>query len=364
MSGEEAKPSPQAGRAPGNGAPAVTIVVPARDEEASLFACLESIRAQDYPAGRLRILVVDGGSGDRTRSIAEEFARRDSRIELLDNPAGRVSTALNLALSRATGDFLLRVDAHTRIAPDYVRRCVDRLRTSGADNVGGPMRPVGSTPLGEAIATAMRSRFGVGPARFRYAREVEEVDTVYLGAFPLALFARVGRFNEALVRNQDYEMNYRIRRSGGRVLVDPEIRSDYVVRPDLPALLRQFASYGYWKPQMLRRHPRSLRPRQLAAPGLVAGLAVALVTSVAALLDPELPRPLLAAAPLLVALYLAASLLAAAISGARRGWRIVWRLPAVFATMHLAWGAGFWWGLIRPPRDEAQASASRAGTPR
>jgi GT2 family glycosyltransferase len=340
--------------------PFVTIAVPVRDEAATLGPCLEAIRAQDYPPERVQILVVDGASRDGSRAVAARVAAGDPRITILDNPSGRVAAALNLALDAALGEFLVRIDAHALVAADYVRRSIDLLRRTGADNVGGPMAPRGDSPLGEAIARAMRSRFGVGPARFRYARRVEEVDTVYLGAYPKALFERVGRFNEELVRNQDYEMNYRIRKAGGRILVDPAIRSTYRVRPDLPSLWRQFWSYGYWKPQMLRRHPRSLRARQLAAPALVGAMVLGLAAAVAAALTASpAPVALALAMAATVAAYVLASCATALVHGFRGAWTAAPRLPAVFATMHLAWGAGFWLGLLRPPRNR-----ERAGSPR
>lgn len=336
--------------------PLVTIAVPMRDEENSLAACLDAIRAQDYPADRLEVFVVDGGSTDASPEIVRSVRAADRRFHCLENRSGLVSRALNQVLRVARGEVLLRIDAHTLVRPDYVRRCVERLAESGAQNVGGPMEPEGRSPWSRAIAAAMRSRFGVGPARFRYARRVERVDTVYLGAFPIGLFARVGDFNEEMVRNQDYEMNYRIRRSGGTILADPGIRSTYLVRPDLAALWRQFESYGFWKLQMLRRHPGSLRPRQLAAPLLVAAAALAAPLSIAGLLlAPGVP--VAAALPIVVGGYAAACSVAAVAAGASAGWAVVMRLPAVFAAMHIAWGVGFWRGLFRPPDDSSEDGA-------
>lgn len=345
--------------------PLATVIIPVRNEAGSIADCLRAVQAQDYPPERLEIFVVDGGSGDGSREIVARAIADDARFRRLENPGGRVPVALNLGLAAAQGEVFLRIDAHTIVAPDYVRRCVERLRDSGAENVGGPMSPEGSSPLGRSIAAAMHCRFGVGPARFRYAREVEEVDTVYLGAFPRALFARIGGFNAAMVRNQDYEMNYRIRRAGGRILVDPAIRSTYLVRPDLPSLARQFASYGYWKAQMLRRHPRSLRPRQLAAPALVAALAVAACATLAALsgvFRPQLPAAAVWLLPGVAALYLLASVGVSCSVAWRQGLRAALPLPAVFATMHLAWGAGFWVGVLLPPRLPPDDGAGR-GTP-
>ncbi len=355
---------PEAGA--GVPAPLATVVIPVRDEAGSIADCLRAVAAQDYPSERLEIFVVDGGSRDGSREIVERLVGGDSRFRRLENPGGLVPAALNLGLRAARGDVFLRIDAHTIVAPDYVRRCVERLRSSGAENVGGPMLPKGVTPLGCGIAAAMSCRFGVGPARFRYAREVEEVDTVYLGAFPRSLFERVGEFNEAMVRNQDYEMNYRIRRSGGRILVDPAIRSTYLVRPNLESLWQQFASYGYWKAQMLRRHPLSLRPRQLAAPALVAALGLGALVSAASLTG--VAGPLASALvvwlfPAVAAFYTVTSLGVSCAVGLRRGLAVALRLPAVFATMHLAWGAGFWTGAFFPPRATRTArSALKRGT--
>jgi hypothetical protein len=301
-----------------------------------------------------------------------DAGKKSEAAEEAWNPGGLVPAALNLGLRAARGEVFLRIDAHTLVAPDYVRRCVERLRLSGAENVGGPMSPAGASPLGASIAAAMHCRFGVGPARFRYARAVEEVDTVYLGAFPRSLFDRIGGFSEAMVRNQDYEMNYRIRRAGGRILVDPAIRSTYLVRPDLQSLARQFASYGYWKAQMLRRHPKSLRARQLAAPVFVAALGLAALASAAALAalavsgggggDGWPIPPLLVAGlfPAVAALHLVVSLGVACGIARRRGLRTALPLPAVFATMHLAWGWGFWRGVARPPRRSDGERASPA----
>ncbi|MDQ1346973.1 MAG: succinoglycan biosynthesis protein ExoA [Acidobacteriota bacterium] len=352
---------PEAGA--GLPAPLATVVIPVRNEAGSIADCLRAVAAQDYPSERLEIFVVDGGSRDGSREIVDRVVGGDARFRRLENPGGLVPVALNLGLRAARGDVFLRIDAHTIVAPDYVRRCVERLRWSGAENVGGPMLPKGVTPLGCGIAAAMSCRFGVGPARFRYAREVEEVDTVYLGAFPRSLFDRVGEFNEAMVRNQDYEMNYRIRRAGGRILVDPAIRSTYLVRPDLESLWQQFASYGYWKTQMLRRHPRSLHPRQLAAPALVAALGLSAVVSAASLAGLAGPRaPALAVwlFPAVAGLYAVTSLLVSCAVGLRRGLAVALPLPAVFATMHLAWGAGFWAGAFFPPRGDGASRARRA----
>jgi len=332
--------------------PTVTIVVPARDEQDHLGACLEALADQDYPADRLDVVVVDGGSTDATRAIASARAAGDARFRLLANPRGLVSVALNLGFAVATGEVLMRVDAHTIPESDYVRRSVEALAATGAANVGGPMSPRGETPAGEAIACAMTTRFGVGTARFRFAREVEEVDTVYLGCYPRAILERVGPFNEALVRNQDYEMNWRIRSAGGKVVVDPRIRSVYLTRRTLREAAGQYASYGYWKARMLRMHPASLQLRQLAAPGLLLALLAAAVVSAFDVAGVSGPSPARWVFPGVAGAYLAGVAAVAVGFAARRGWRLLPWLVAVFPTLHLSWATGFLLGCAPLGRRE------------
>jgi len=324
--------------------PFVSILVPTLDEERSIAECLEAIAAQDWPRDRFEVLVVLGPCRDRTREIVVERAHRDERLRLLDNPSGRVARALNLGIDAARGEIVVRIDAHTLPEPDYLRRSVEALSETGASVVGGPMTGRGTTPVGRAMALAMSHPFGVGTARFRFARRREEVDTVYLGAFPRELFATVGGFNEALVRNQDYEMNWRIREAGGRVVVDPRIRSTYVTRSTLGAVWRQYRDYGFWKARMLRLHPRSLQARQIVAPLFVLALGTSAAAGLAAAVGLA-PRLALAPFLLVVACYLVVDAVVAGTLAARRGWRLLGPLLIVFPALHLAWGSGFLAGL-------------------
>ena len=201
--------------------PLVTVVMAVRNEGAFLEESLGSVLAQDYPADRLEIILADGMSEDGTRAAAEGLRVRHPGLTVIDNPGRVVATGLNAAIRRARGDVIVRVDGHTVIAPDYVRQCVDALERTGADNVGGRMNAVGAGPFGEAVALATSSPFGVGGARFHYSTEEEWVDTVYLGAWRRDVFERIGFFDEELVRDQDDEFNYRLRATGGRVLLTP-----------------------------------------------------------------------------------------------------------------------------------------------
>ncbi len=326
--------------------PFVTVVMPIRNEADFIGRSLGAVLAQDYPRDRLEVLVVDGMSSDDTRQVVAEVAAADGRVRLLDNPARVVPTAMNIGIAAAHGEVIVRVDGHTAIAPDYVARCVHHLQQTGADNVGGPMQPAGLTPMGEAIAAATSSPFGI-PTRFHHSNRPGYVDTVYMGAWPRAALARVGGFDEALIRNQDYELNYRIRRSGGRIYFAPDIRSTYYGRQTLPTLARQYFQYGVWKARVIARHPASIRPRHLVAPAFVAALAGG------AALGP-LSRwggRLFAFA---AGSYALANLAASTWLAVRRGWRLLPRLPLAFATLHLTWGAGFWWGVVQLARGVAR----------
>lgn len=321
--------------------PRVSILLPVRDEADFIRRCLESIQAQDYPADRLEILVVDGRSQDDTPALVAEIAAADPRIRLLDNPERIVSTGLNTGLQAAQGAIIVRVDGHTALAPDYVRQCVAALEATGADNVGGALDPVGLTPVGRAIAAASKTPFAV-PGAFHVGHRPQVTDTVYLGAWRREVFERVGGFNPALRVNQDFEHNYRIRAAGGTVYFTPAIQSSYYGRQSLRGLAGQYWQYGGGKVRMLRLHPRSLRPRQVAAPLFVAALVGGLLLGV-------LLPPLLILWGVMVAAY-AGLAIAFAWRAARAAGVPAWRVALVYPTIHLAWGAGFWAGVVRSER--------------
>jgi len=344
--------------------PFVSVVLPIRNEERTIGDCLGAVLAQDYPAGRMEVLVVDGQSTDRTRVVVEEAAARDpwSRVRLLDNPVGSAPPALNIGIRAARGELIARVDGHTIIAPDYLRRCVETLRETGADNVGGLMRPEGRGYVGRCIALATGSRFGVGNSRFHYDEHGGEAETVYLGCFRRVIFERVGLFDEGLIRNQDDELNDRIVASGGRIWLDPRIRSTYYNRGSYRSLWRQYYQYGYWKVRVLRRHPEARRARHLAPAALVAALASAALVGLAALASrlvdarhrggrpvwfgrDTLDTLVMALLTATWGVYGAASVAAALVVASRAGWRFLPGLLVSFWRLHLGYGAGFLAGL-------------------
>lgn len=253
----------------------VSILLPTFQERGHIRDCLDSLTGQDDDR-ILEILVLDGGSTDGTRDLVERYG---GMVRLVDNPRGSAAGAMNVGLDAAAGPIIVRADAHTLYAPDYVRRCVDLLVESDAANVGGPMRAVGTTNFGRAVAAVTSSPFGVGPGRFHYSRTREEVDTVYLGCWRADTLRAVGGWDDEHLQwaAEDQELNLRIRRSGGVVLLDPEIRSWYFPRETPRALARQYRNYGICKVSTLVKHRTLPSWRPLAPAGLVGATLVGLL---------------------------------------------------------------------------------------
>lgn len=330
----------------------VTIVIPVRDEESFIESCVGSVLAQDHEA--LQIVVVDGGSRDRTVELLRGLQTGEPRIDLLSNPAGRIPISLNMGLASARGRWLVRVDAHSTVPPNYVRVLVGHLRTGRWGGVGGRKDGVAETRRGRAIAAALGSRAGVGNSAYHYASRPQETDHVPFGAYPVDLLRALGGWNEKLVANEDYEMDHRIRLDGKRLLLDPAVRVQWRSRETLRALARQYLRYGRGKADVVRVHPRSMQVRHLAAPLLVAGVVPWLaVLSIA---------PWVAAA--IAGLYLT-FVAVSAISAARTAGD-VGDAPAVGAaivTMHVSWGLGFWEGLLAPGRTRSMQGVSTQRQP-
>lgn len=340
--------------------PRVSIIVPCRNEERYIRSCVESARGQQTPFGGVEIIVVDGESDDMTRQILEEIAVEDARVRIVDNPKRIVSTGLNEGIRSARGEIIVRMDAHTEYAEDYVVRCVAALEESGADNVGGPARTRAVTITERAIAAAYHSPFGVGGALFHKIDYEGRVDTVTYGCWRKGSFDRYGLFDEELVRNQDDEHNLRIVRAGGIVWQTPAIRSWYRPRGSLNALFRQYSQYGYWKVRVIQKHRSPASWRHLVPGCFVSGLLLGPVLSAGLWLGMGGGKGLLGALwgkelangawawVLLgwlvgVVSYLVALGVATCHTARRAGWDLLALLPAVFACYHLGYG----WGFLR-----------------
>lgn len=344
--------------------PLVSVVMPVRNEAGFIERNLEAVLAQDYPSDRIEIVVADGRSEDGTPEIVRRVIERTRRgapragahapaspIVLVDNPERIMPAGTNAAIRQARGEILVLLGGHAELPSDYLRTCVRCLLDTGADCAGGAMISVGEGYVGQAIAAAMSSPFGIGNSGFRTARPDPApvpTDTVPFGAYRREVFERVGLFNPGMVRHQDYEFNYRLRRAGGRILLLPTLRAVYHVRSTLSGLWRQYWQYGIWKGRFARRFPDSLRLRHLAP----AGLALALLALALALLAPLGPA-LRAAFSVLAALYLGFLLIGLAsfaISGRARFLPV---LPLVLPCLHLSYGLGVWIGLLMPRVPDA-----------
>lgn len=319
----------------------ISIIIPIRNEAVSITACLDAaLNQQGLEEFAVEVLVLDGMSTDSTRETVKKYQKNHSNLILIENPGKIVPIGFNLALKIAKGDYIIRIDGHTLIAPDYIINCIELLKNSRADNVGGRMNAVGQTPFGEAVALATSSPFGVGGSRFHYSEQEEYVDSVYMGAWRKDVFERIGMFDEELVRNQDDEFNYRLRKFGGKIFISPKIKSTYTVRSNPKALWRQYYQYGFWKVRVLQKHPRQMSLRQFIPPLFVAAL---LASALAALFYPPAGRLL----GVVLAAYLLADLGASVAAARQKGWRHFARLPLVFPILHLSYGLGFLVGLVK-----------------
>ncbi len=325
--------------------PSVSIIIPCYNEQDTIQELLEAIYAQTFPRAELEMVIADGMSTDGTRAEIAAFAdsHPDLHIAVADNPIRSIPAALNSALKEAQGEIIVRLDGHSVPYPDYIECSVADLEAGLGENVGGiwEIHPGAQTWMAQSIAVAASHPLGVGDAYYRHASKASLVDTVPFGAFKRELLALVGFFDESLLTNEDYEFNARIRKSGGRVWLDPSIRSVYYARPTLAALANQYSRYGFWKWRMLRRYPETLRWRQGLPPLFVLSLLGG--AALAAFL-PTL-RILLAAEIILYLVFLIAAGVHA--SFRQKKAYLVIGLPIAIATMHIAWGAGFLWSMIK-----------------
>lgn len=323
--------------------PPVSVVMPVLNEERFLRDSVNKVLAQDYP-GPLEIVIAVGPSTDRTHEIAKEIVAADPRVRLIDNPRGITPSGLNAAIRQAQHGIVMRVDGHGILSPGYIKRAVELLEETGADNVGGVMAAEGLTPFEQAVARAMTSALGIGGARFHLGGGAGPVDSVYLGVFRRATLDKLGGYDETFVRAQDWELNYRIRRSGGTVWFSPDLRVTYRPRPNISALARQFYLTGRWRRVVTRTHRGTSSLRYLAAP--TASLAV-LVGTLLGVLGAVTRMSLLLLGFVLPVGYALAIVLGSLVESRGLNWRARLWLPVVIATMHLTWG----WGFLTSPRS-------------
>lgn len=310
----------------------VSIIMPVHNEAASLDATLASVCAQATDAS-IEVIVVDDHSTDSSRSIIERWVAQDERVRLLSSPRRGIPQTLNRGLEAARGRYLVRVDGHSFIPPDYVQGLLDHIRSGVCEAAGGHKRAVGQGPFGRAVAAAHGSRFGIGDSKYHYTQRQEFVDHIPFGAYVTKRARAIGGWDEKLGTNEDYDFDFRYQQAGGRLLFDPEIVVDWRVRETPARLARQYYAYGLGKFRALVRHPSSLHLRWLAPPMLVISLAAGI------LLSWTTPgHVFLAVVGGSYALFL---VVGAAILGSRLGMRLAPNAALALGIMHLSWGTGF-----------------------
>jgi glycosyltransferase involved in cell wall biosynthesis len=306
----------------------VSIILPILNEERHLADTVAAILAQEY-SGEIEVILALGPSKDRTNEIAAAIAQQDGRVILVDNPTGRTAAGLNAAIARSKFPIVCRIDGHAEINKRYVSDAVRILQERDAVNVGGVMAAEGRTTFERSVATAMRSKLGVGSSRFHTGGEAGPSDTVYLGTFKKEALVAAGGFDERFTRAQDWELNFRLRSNGGIVWFDPSLIVTYRPRSTLKALAKQYFQYGRWRRAVSRSHKGSVNYRYLAPPTAVVILVLSLVGGL--FIHSILFTPLLT--------YFLAILVGSLAIG--KTWKEKVALPAVLMTMHLVWGIGY-----------------------
>ena len=308
--------------------PAISVILPVLNEEPHLEESVSAILSQDYQ-GIFEVILALGPSQDRTNEIAKALAVRDNRIKLVTNPTGKTAAGLNLAIASSQSSVIIRVDGHAKIPNNYLSLAIEILRETGAVNVGGVMAAEGVSKFEKAVARAMRSPLGVGASRFHTGGVAGEVDTVYLGAFRREAIVAAGGFDERYTRAQDWELNHRLRKNGGKIFFDPRLHVTYRPRPNLVKLAKQYFQYGTWRRVVSRSHSGTINLRYLAPPFALAGTLISVISGLLIHTIFYLPAAVYGGFVLLSSLLIAKSV------------SEYFSLLSIIPTMHFAWGAGF-----------------------
>ncbi len=316
--------------------PAVSVIIPVLNEERFLYQAVSAILNQDYESD-FEVILALGPSKDKTNEVARDLAK-DSRVKLINNPSGKTASALNEAIKNSKFDIIVRLDGHAIVDKNYLDNAVSTLMETNADNVGGLMQAEGISNFEKSVAAAMTSKFGVGNAPFHVGGTPGEVDTVYLGTFRKSALARVGYFDESFVRAQDWELNYRIRKTGGKIWFNPKLVVSYRPRPNLKALSKQYFEYGKWRKQVTKKYPETISLRYLAPPITVSGLAIGFIFI---LLNIFTKISFFNIGWLAIFSYLAVLILGFVTIKGKISLKSRLLLFLVLPTMHLSWGVGF-----------------------
>lgn len=323
----------------------VSIIIPCLNEEDTIEKVLLSLAQQDFPLEKMEVVLADGGSTDKTLERIDKFRTEhpSMAIVLVNNPSRHIPAALNKAITAATGEIIIRMDAHSLPRKEYMQKCVQALQEGKGENVGGrwEILPGADTWIARGIALAAAHPLGAGDAKYRISGKPGPVDTVPFGSYYRSLFDKIGLFDESLLTNEDYELNTRIRQNNGIVWFDPEIVCQYFARPTLKALAEQYSRYGFWKAKMALKYPKTIKLRQALPPLFVAGLFILLMLGLFIQLFYNL---------FLIVIFIYVGIIIFAsipVSVKERDLKLILSFPLAIMTMHLNWGAGFLESLFK-----------------
>jgi succinoglycan biosynthesis protein ExoA len=332
---------------PDSVAPGVSYVMPVLNEEREIRAAVESLIDQDYQ-GPFEVILALGPSVDGTNDVVAAMSAADPRIRSLPNPVGSTPAGLNVAIRASVHPITVRVDAHSVLPREYTRLAVEALRRSGADNVGGIMLAEGRTPFEKAVARAYGSRVGLGGTPHHVGGAEGPAETAYLGVFLRHRLLEVGLFDEGVKRGQDWELNRRLRATGGTVWFTPDLVVTYRPRPSLRKLARQFVATGLWRGELARRFPKANTLRYLVPPAMVVGVALGVVAGLVGVVGVLTGTAAAWALLGLVVpgLYAAFVVLAAVLVARGDGLRTRLWFLVVLPSIHFGWGLGFVAGFL------------------
>jgi len=340
-----------------SGLPFVTVIAPCRNEVDFIEGVVNSILSGDYPDERIEILIVDGMSNDGTREKVAEIAKEDSRVRLIDNSNKIVPAAMNIGIKAAKGEYIVRIDCHCDFAPDYISKCIELIQRTNAANVGGYLEtlPGSDKETAKAIASATASKFGVGNSAFRIGGCESEVDTVPFGTCRKDIFEQVGYYDERLVRNQDIELNSRIKKAGGKIIISPEIKLKYYNRATYRGLWQQSFNNGLWNPYTIWLVGGGLQLRHFVPMFFVLSIVVLGAASI-------LYWPLVVLLAMDLILYTAAATCFAIKAGRDRNvsiGRVLW----AYFVLHIAYGLGSLWAILTIPFKFPNRNKKAPGKP-
>ncbi len=322
----------------------ISIIIPCRNEEKFIEKVIKSILNQTYPKDKLEVIFVDGMSEDRTQDIIKEYASKYPFIKLLENPYKYVPHAMNIGIKNSTGDIIIRMDAHSEYPPDYVEKLVYWLKKLNADNVGGIWIniPSKNTLEARAIAIALSSNFGIGNAHYRLGKvnRPMKVDTVPFGCYPKKVFNKIGLYDEDLIRNQDDELNARLRKIGGKIFLIPDIKIKYYARDSLKKVAKMFFQYGYFKPLVNMKIGKPTTVRQLFPPLFVFMLIIPTLFAVA------VPKVILTSIFVFILHSILNIFFSLNLSIKNKDLKLFPFLFVTFLIIHLSYGLGYIKGIL------------------